>query len=96
MKKLANNKNGNFKTLMSREMHMLNKESNEGTGKYVETLWKGWKTMGEQRGECPSLLDLSIMWKSRFSYNGDVLPKESLYFYLTFPTQASASFSLSF
>ena len=48
MKKLKNNTNGNFNTLMSREMQMLNQESKEGMGKYVENTLK-WikKTTGE-------------------------------------------------
>ena len=77
-------------------MQMLNKKIRKAWENTLKTLWKGWKKTGERKGECLSLLELSSMWKSRFSYNGDVLPKESLCLYLTFPTQASASFSLSF
>ena len=51
MKKLKNNKNGNFNTLISREMQMLNQESKEGVGKYVENPLKGIKKLQVSEGE---------------------------------------------
>ena len=51
MKKLKNNKNGNFNTLISREMQMLNQESKEDVGKYVENTLKGIKKPQVSEGE---------------------------------------------
>ena len=42
----------------------------------------------------PYSLELSIMWKSKSLYNGDILPKESLFLYLTFLPKLFFSFSL--
>ena len=50
-KKLKNNKKGNFNTLMSREMQMLNQESKEDVGKYVENTLKGIKKPQVSEGE---------------------------------------------
>ena len=50
-KKLKNNKNRNFNTLMSREMQMLNQESKEDMGKYVENPLKGIKKPQVSEGE---------------------------------------------
>ena len=42
--------NGNFNTLMFREMQMLNKESKEGMGKYIKNPLKGMKKNGWAKG----------------------------------------------
>ena len=53
-------------------------ESKEGMGKYVENPLE-WKTTSEQGKNVPYSLELSIMWKWKSLYRGDILPKESLF-----------------
>ena len=77
MKKLKNNKNGSFNTLMLGEIESITWKVNKAWEKYVKNPLWGMKNHGWAKGECISLFELSIMWKQKPLYSGDVLPKQS-------------------